>query len=442
MFTNAVSSLPLVFFRIAFGILMLISTVRFWANGWVQEFYIAPSYHFTYWGFGWLQPLAGAWMYLPFGLMVLCCLLIVVGWYTRGALLGFFLCFSYVELLDKSFYLNHYYFISLLSFLLLFLPLNVRFSLDVHYKRVARQDTVPFWTLPLPRLQLALVYIFAGVAKLEPDWLLHAQPLTIWLRMHAEKPLVGALFAQPWAAYAMSWAGMLYDLSIVFLLLWKPTRWLGYVAVAAFHLLTAWLFPIGMFPWIMMTASLIFLPAVYCERLGAFLGLKTAQSFENNVEKSPKSYHLPTIATLTLVCFFAFQIAMPLRHHLYGGNILWHENGYRFSWRVMLAEKTGEVFYTVHDSETGRSYLRHPSRDLTPQQAKQMAFQPDMLLQYAHHLGEEARAHGWQHPQVFADSWVSLNGRSSQPFIKPDVDLLQIPYDLRARDSWVLPSPD
>lgn len=412
---------------------MFASTLRFWANGWVREFYLAPTFHFTYLGFGWLKPLPGAFMYLLFALLLAATLAIALGYRTRSALLVFFFGFTYAELLDKSFYLNHYYFVSLLTLLLVFLPLSRTFSLDVRARRLEESATVPYWTLLLPRLQLGLVYFFAGIAKLEPDWLWRAQPLTIWLRQHAEMPVLGPIFATSWAPYVMSWAGMLYDLTIVLFLCYHRTRLLAYLAVLGFHILTALLFPIGMFPWIMIVATLIFFPPAAFVRFARLARIPVPQA-------RSRSYALPLAAKLFLLAFFGFQILMPLRHYRYPGSVLWHEAGYRFSWRVMLAEKTGDVSYTVRDPRTGQSYERFPEQELTPQQAKQMAYQPDMILQYAHHLAAQARAHGVTEPAVYAQSYVSLNGGSSRRFVKENVNLANIPYDLAPR-TWLYPEP-
>ena len=85
-------------------------------------------------------------------------------WARAGALLVF-LCFTYVELLDKSNYLNHYYFVSLVAFMLIWLPTTLRTP------QVPRMVVFSF------RFMLGLVYGYAGIAKLNADWMLHAQPL-------------------------------------------------------------------------------------------------------------------------------------------------------------------------------------------------------------------------------------------------------------------------
>ncbi len=436
--STPLSILPLVIFRIGFGVLMFASTVRFMARGWVSEFYLAPQFHFTYLGFGWVKPLPSAWMVAVLGLTALLSLFVAVGLFYRFSITAFFLLFTYAELIDKTYYLNHYYFISLLSFLLIFSPLHRAFSLDVRLGLVEKVSHTPAWTIYAIRAQLALVYLFAGIAKLEPDWLWRAMPLQTWLRTNTDLPLIGPLFDTTWVAFAMSWAGLLFDLSIPFLLLWWRTRAFAYLAVVAFHVLTAILFPIGMFPWIMMAATLIFFSERDYQRVARWLNLSGHFNFgETRAPKQIKTR--PNLFTVTLLTLFlVFQLAMPLRHLAYPGNVLWTEEGFRFAWRVMLVDKSGTAFFTVLDESTGKSWDIFPGDYLTPQQEKQMAYQPDMILQFAHFLEDEFAAQGYEDVAVYAESYVSMNGRGSRPFVDSTVDLTEEVYSLAHRD-WLLP---
>ncbi|MEM7738971.1 MAG: HTTM domain-containing protein [Deinococcota bacterium] len=434
-------ALPLALFRISFGLLMLVSNVRFMLRGWVSEFYVAPQMHFRYLGFGWVRPLPAWGMYAVFGLLCLLSVGIALGLAYRVSIISFFGLFSYVELLDTTYYLNHYYFICSLSFLLSFLPVQRALSLDVYLKRVKPTRYLPIWMLTALRLQLALVYLFAGVAKLNPDWLWHAQPLQIWLRTNTELPLIGNLFDYTWVAFAMSWGGMLYDLSIPFLLLWSRTRPLAYLAVIGFHVLTALLFPIGMFPWIMIVATLVFFSAEDVKGVARALHIP---QLSKQMTASPTRKTRSSTTTLNrgryavLLLFFMFQVMMPLRHLAYPGNVLWSEEGYRFSWRVMLAEKTGFAMFTVVEHDTDKRWSVFPSDYLMPQQAKQMAFQADMIWQFAQFLEAEFNARGHDNISIYAEVHVSMNGRSSQLYIDPEVDLLQVEHTLRPKE-WILP---
>ena len=256
-------------FRIAFGLVGLVAVVRFFAHGWIDELYLAPAHHFSYVGFEWVQPWPGPLMYAHFAALGVLAVCIAAGYRYRLAALLFAVGFTYVELIDKTTYLNHYYWISLAGLLIVFLPLHRVWSVDAWRSRARRAPTVPACTIWLLRAQLAVVYVFAGAGKLNPDWLLEAMPLRIWLPQHADLLLIGPLLDEVWVAYAMSWAGAAFDLTIVGWLLWPRSRPFAYVAVVVFHLLTGQLFMIGVFPWLMIAGTLIFFPPDWPRRVAA-----------------------------------------------------------------------------------------------------------------------------------------------------------------------------
>ena len=247
-------SSPLVIFRIGFGLMMLFSIIRFWSKGWIEKIYIEPSFHFTYYGFEWVKPL-GDKIYILFILCAISSALIAIGLKYKLAIITFFLSFTYIELLEKTIYLNHYYFICVLSFLLIFLPLNSSFSID-NLINNKKSNSVPRWTIDSIKLMLGIVYIYAGLAKINSDWLLQALPLKIWLPSKYDLPIIGeTLMQENWVHFAMSWGGMLYDLLIPFLLLYKRTRTFAFLLVVFFHVFTRVLFPIGVFPYIMIISA-------------------------------------------------------------------------------------------------------------------------------------------------------------------------------------------
>lgn len=411
---------PLITFRICFGAIMLFSIMRFWLNGWISSQYINPKFYFTYPGFGWVHPLGATGMYVLFFVMGLAAFLVLIGLCYKPAIILFFLTFSYTELIDVTNYLNHYYFISIISFLLIFLPANAALSADVILQPEKRRTHVPFWTIGVIRLQLGMVYFFAGIAKLNADWLLEAIPMKIWLPAKSHLPIIGSLMYEKWVAYLFSWFGAVYDLSIAFLLIQRQTRPYAYIAVIGFHICTAIVFPaIGMFPYVMMLSSLIFLSGDFHRRL---LGLFTGPH-----ETADRNFLYPPVTAKVLqgmLCvFFVFQALLPMRFLLYPGPLFWYEEGYRFSWRVMLMEKSGNTFFYVRDSLTGRVYEVNNPDFLTPQQEKMMSTQPDMILRYAQYLKQVYLQRGLHNPAVYAEGYVALNGERSQPFIDTRVDL-------------------
>jgi vitamin K-dependent gamma-carboxylase len=402
-------------FRALFGALMLMSVVRFVARGWVRELYLEPAFHFTYWGFDWVKPWPGWGMYVHFALMGLGALGICLGAFTRLSALIFFLTFTYAELIDKTAYLNHYYLVSLLSLLLVFVPAGAAFSIDA--RRRPRSAYVGGWSYILLRVQVGLVYVYAGLAKLNHDWLFRAEPLRSWLAHHADLPLVGPLFAGAVLPYVMSWAGALFDLSIVPLLVWPKTRRFAYAFAVVFHVAIWLLFPVGVFSWVMLVAATVFFDPSWPRRWLAPAPAPAASA-------SP-----PPRWCLALAAVYLFvQLALPLRHIAYPDTVNWTEQGFRFAWRVMLIEKTGLVEFEVHAGE--RRFVVRPRDELTPLQYKMMSTQPDMIHDYALHLAERYAARGEGQVRVYAKAWASLNGRPSQLLIDPKVDLAAEPRRL------------
>ncbi|MBI1193415.1 MAG: HTTM domain-containing protein [Bacteroidetes bacterium] len=443
---NARQSLaPLAGFRVLFGLLMLASLLRFAAKGWIQELYLDPTFFFKYPGFEWVQVPGAAGMYALFAVMGLGALGVALGCFYRVSALAFFSAFTYVELLDKTNYLNHYYFVSLVACLLIFLPAHRRFSVDALRKPRIRRTHAPRWVTGILPLQIGLVYFFAGLAKINADWLLHALPLRIWLPAQTHLPLIGPLLGLPVTAWVFSWVGMLYDLTLPLWLNLRATRPWAYAAAVVFHGLTAWLFPIGMFPWIMLAAALIFFPAGWHERwqrvLGDLLGrvvpVRPAVLVrgQHDSQKGLRRRLRPLVFA-GLAIWFTVQLALPFRYLLYPGSLFWTESGYRFSWRVMLMEKAGYASFRVQERGSARYEVVRPSDYLTPNQEKMMATQPDMILQFARHLAQVYRERGLTDPAVYADVWVSLNGRGSRVYVYPNIDLARVD-DRSPRTEWM-----
>lgn len=435
-FNRPVSIAPLATFRIVFGLLMLASLVRFWWRGWVDAVYVIPKFHFTYQGFEWVHPLGHTGMHLLFVLIVFSTLLITLGLFYRVAIVAFFLGFTYLELIDVTTYLNHYYFISLVAFILIWLPANRAYALDVRLWPASGRSLIPLWTIGILRFQMTVVYVFAGLAKLNADWMLHAIPMRIWLPAKTHLPIVGPLMYQVWVAYLFSWFGAFYDLFIAFFLLNRRTRPVAFFFVVVFHIATAIFFPgIGMFPYVMIAGSLIFFSGDFHERLLALLPapLQTA----SNVHRIYR-YHHPKALLIAVSIYIFAQLIIPLRFLLYPGHLFWNEEGYRFSWRVMLMEKSGATFFTVKDPATHQSVEVNNAEFLTPLQEKMMSTQPDMIVKYAHHLAAQYQKRGMKHPEVYAEIYVSLNGERSRLFIDSTVNLANEAISW-GHYQWVLP---
>lgn len=434
---------PLIIFRIGFGLMMAYGMIRFWLKGWIETLYIQPNFHFSYYGFEWIKPL-GSYTYILFIICGLAAILIALGFKYRIAIIIFFLSFTYIELMDKTTYLNHYYFISMMSFLMIFLPLNASFSIDSYLEKKSYK-LIPNWTIDAIKIMLTIVYFYAGLAKFNSDWLIKAMPLKIWLPSKYDLPLIGEnLMQQNWFHHAMSWSGMFYDLLIPFLLLYKRTRIFAFILVVFFHVFTRVLFPIGMFPYVMIISTLIFFDSNFHKKIISILRI-TIHCVLKLKDEIVINEVYPLVnrkISLTIVfLFLSVQLLFPFRYLTYPGELFWTEEGYRFSWRVMLIEKMGYTNFKIVDAETNNYFYVDNQDFLTPLQEKQMSFQPDFILEYAHYLGDHFKKQGHKNIQVFAESYVALNGRLSQPFIDKSIDLYKEKESWKHKN-WILPLND
>lgn len=379
--------------------------------------YLDKTFPFRFLGWEFLPGPSLPVLYGIQGALLLAALALLVGRWQKIAAALYFLLFNYLQLLDSSNFINHYYLLGLLCFLLFCWPAQAK-------------ELVPLLWIRSLRLQLGIVYVFAGWAKLqEADWMLRGMPLRIWLPQQAELPLLGPLLTLPELALWGSWAAAFYDLTIPFWLSWRKSRPFALVAVFVFHGLTGLLFDIGFFPFIMIIGSLAFLPSAWHERV-------QKRYFPQALEMG-KAPAVPALWRYALGGYFLIQFLLPLRHQLYGGHVLWHEAGYRFSWRVMLVEKEGLATFYIKESGSQRKERVRNEQHLEAFQEKRMATQPVHIWQYAQYLEKHYQNKGWQAPQVYADVFVSLNGRPSARLVDAKVDLAAVDWEW-GRQDWVL----
>jgi vitamin K-dependent gamma-carboxylase len=416
-------------FRALFGLVMSGAAVRFLAKGWVRELLVAPGFHFRYEAFDFVKPLPGLAMSALYVFLALAALGVASGYRYRACAVAVFLGFTYVELIDKAIYLNHYYLVSLLAGFLMLVPAGRAYSLDSLRNPGQAVNEVPRWVLSALRLQVGVVYLFAGVAKLNADWLFEAQPLRIWLAARADWPVFGGLLATTPVAYFASWFGAAFDLSIPLFLLWPRTRTFAFAALVVFHVATGVLFPIGIFPWLMTAAATVFLapdwplPLFEKARERGLVSLRAAHH----------AWRAPRWLAPILLLHCSAQVLIPLRRFLESSNSAWTQRGFNFGWNVMVAEKAGQVAFRVRDRRSGTEIRVEPRTWLARFQEAAMAQDPEMVRQAALFLAERYRARG-QDVAVFADAVASLNGRPSRLLIDPAVDLTQpLP------PSWILP---
>ncbi|MFK7907101.1 MAG: HTTM domain-containing protein [Chitinophagales bacterium] len=418
----------LVFLRIVFGASMLIDVINNFASGWIYSSQIAPKMHFTYYGFGWVDSLPGWGMYAFWALMGVLSVNIMIGWKYRWSSILFAIGTIYAFLIDSADYLNHGYLICLLSVLMIFFPANRAWSVDAKRNPAIQTNTIPYWPVFLLQFQMAVVYIFGGLAKLNPDWL-QAQPIKTWFAGKGNYWLIGDMITQEWFAYFISYGGLAFDLCIVPLLFFKRTRILGLIVVIFFHLTNKILFDIGVFPILSIALTLMFFTPSWARKyLEQWFPAYTVKK-ESQKQELQKTQRLPQWGLGLIGIYCLLQLLIPLRHHLYPNNVAWTEQGHRFAWRMMLRHKVGMAYFNGRNTETGKTWTIHPNPYLSQKQMRKMPVNPDMILQYADYLDEEYKKNGMENVAISANITVALNGRPQKPFVTPDKQLVAVNYN-------------
>ena len=427
--------------RIGLGLLIAIEALNYLTSDWIERSFLDPAFHFTYAGFGWVQPWPGVGMYLHFAALALLGLLLALGVAHRVAAPLLAIGFAYVFLLDKAEYLNHFYAAILFLVLIAVTPADRALSLRAR-RHPERPRTVPTWAVWILRFQVGVIYAYAGLAKLGDDWLA-GEPMSTWLLSSSDLPLVGSLLAGEHAGLLFSWAGAAYDLAIVPLLLWPRTRAPAFALVVAFNLTNWIIFDIGIFPPMMIAATSIFLdpgwPRALIRRTSELLGRTPRDDPEPvgaaAVARSPVGRMLVPLLT----AWIAVQLMVPLRHHLYPGLVHWSEEGHRFSWHMKLRQKDGLATFYAVDPATGDRRELELDGLITERQHIRASYQPDMLAQLARRLADrERRADRESAIRVTAP--ISLNGRPASLLVDPTVDLASVEPGLGPA-SWITPEP-
>lgn len=425
-----VDAASLAVFRIVLGVAVATESLLYLHAGWVDVLYMQPTIHFTYLHLDFVHPWPGPWMHVHFWVMTGLGLLFAAGCWYRVSSALLFVAYTYVFLLEQAAYMNHHYLIVLLTFLLMLMPAERAYSLD-RLRNRRLPTTVPRWNVWILRYQLALVYLFGGVAKLNADWL-HGEPmhsiLSEWL---VAWPTLSSFVPATLIAYLIAYGGIVTDFAIPMLLCVPRTFRVGFVAAVIFHGLNAVFLRIGVFSYLMVGAILIFLPPDWPRRLRVWLARP------QQVLRSPTVSSLGDLSpsrwgtALFIHLYVLAQLLIPLRHLLYPGPVAWSEEGHRFAWRMMLRNKRSEITITALDPATGQAWSIDPSQDLTARQLAKLQIFPDILLQYVHHHRDRLRREGVANPVIHVHWLCSLNGGPPRPLVDPSINLAAEPRTLR-----------
>ena len=433
LFKNTDNS-PLIVFRIFFGFFIAIEAIGACFTGWIKKTLIEPEFTFNFIGFDFLQPLPGNGMYYYYIIMGLLGIMVMIGYKYRIAMIGYTLMWSGVYLMQKASYNNHYYLLMLLCFLMCLVPAHKNYSLDTKFKPEKKQNYMPLWCKLLFIVQVTIVYTYAAIAKLYPDWL---NGIVTKNLMQGKANLYcfgdfcfGSLLQHEWLFTALMIGGILFDFLIVPLMLYKRTRKFAFAISIIFHLFNAFVFQIGIFPFLSLSFALFFFPA---EKINKIF-LKKKPYFSDNTYSKPS----PVITSFFII-YFLIQIGLPIRHWIFEDNVLRTEEGHRLSWRMMLRSKSGIIKFKIVDNKTGDSFIYNHEERLSKKQQRIIATKPDVIWQFVQRLKKEFATKG-KDVAIYAEtSLININYKGYEPFIDPTVDLTKVKWDPFKHSTWILP---
>lgn len=478
----------LAFLRIAMGGVLSWELWRYVSLDRPRRYYGTTDLHFTYFPFDWVRPLPDPWLTYLFVALSLAAAVVGLGVYFRPACWVLCAGLAYIFLLDRTYYLNHWYLSVLLAFLLALTPADRVWSLDARFARSTAR-VVPRWTIQIFRFQIGIVYFVGGLAKLEEDWL-EGRPLGIWVRGDTDVPVIGPLLEHQSTVVVMAVLATVFDLVIVAAMLNGRTRRFAYPIALGFHLLNSRLFSIGMFPWMMMLITVVFFPTDFPRRMlenlregrhrvltaigGVVMGvlstwvpddpfpvitivgvvagaiaahalvapeLTVAAPLDDQVvASSDRSFAKPV--RWLLVGWIVVQVLLPVRPYVYPGNAGWSEEGHLFAWRMLLRTKDGVAEFTAYERATGRTWTLDPDDDLTDDQVEAMAKQPELMVQYAHWIEDRERARGSGDLAITVRAEVEFNDHPAALIVDPTVDLTEVDRPWLPPAEWIRDAPD
>lgn len=419
-----------------FAFVLLFQCLYFYWIDFIDKDLIQPVLHFPYPYLSFIKVLDPVIMYSILFVMIVSSLALIIGFMSRLFSFIFFLCFTYLWMIDKGIFNNHYYLLSLLLLLFCFIRSDRYLSIS---KRKEKENKA--WELLILQFQFSLVLIYAGFNKLNYWWLVKHEPVHHILLGKAqmnENELWNSLLLE----YVLVWGGLLFDLFIIPMLIWSKTRKMAIILFFIFNGLNTWIFydigEIGIFPLLMLSSLVLFV---------------SESSLINILRKTPYKYrvivhskdlqstkHNYSIYTLyLLVVYVLIQLLFPLRHHLFEGNVDYTGEGQRFSWRMKSMYKDFRISFLLKDERRGISANLDPRSVLTVKQYTNLGYYPELIIPVAENLRNAAKEKGVLDPKIYVDFKVGFMGMKPQYLLSPELELSEIKYSPLQHSAWILP---
>lgn len=430
-----VSASVLGLFRILWGLVMGYYFLILVLGGGKYK-YLDTVFHFKYPFFEWVQPLSNDLMYSLFFLGLFSSLMISIGLYYRLFSKLLFAVYTYIFLLDVSYWNNHYYAYMLINFFFMISDAHRSFSLD--HKRLSLDSYVPRWQLLILQFQIVLIYFYGGLSKLQnKDWMSNQSGYSLVYHNLGNEKLPHHLVYP--LSLIITYGGLLYDLLIGFLLLNRRTLWYCLPLILCFNFFNSFLFNIGTFPYAMIASFVLFVPEDW---------LKRWLPKSSRLEPSLASFHINAwdkkIIFAVLHLFIIFQLMFPFRSFLYEGSVFWTGEGKLCAWHMMSSSTyvKADEFELLEMDTDNRVVLNREKLDinnfLEKKQIRTMGTFPFLIPQFAKFLKMEAENAGFQNVAIKGKIYVSRNYRPMTLLIDPDKDLASLEVKRFGHNDWIL----
>jgi vitamin K-dependent gamma-carboxylase len=431
-FFKPIDNSQIVLFRMLFGFLMVAESFGAIATGWVKKTLVDPQFTFSFFGFEWLQPLPGNGMYFYFILMGIVSLMVMLGYRYKLNILALAVLWSGAYFMQKTSYNNHYYLVMLMTWGMVFMNPHHYASFDVKRIKTATHFC-PNWNRLFFVILVLLVFTYGAIAKFYPGWWSgdfiknsFSHKTNYWL--------IGPLLGKEWFQQFITFSGVIFDATIIPLLIWKRTRIFAFIGLVIFNIFNAAVFQIGIFPFTVIALTVFFFETKTIRKL--FFSKK---QYTHVPVLDHQKQNNNTFTFSILIIFFLLQFALPLRHHFIPGDVNWREEGHRMSWRMMLRTKRGAINLEAVNPKTQERFFIKKEKYLSKDQIKELATKPDFLYQFVQRLKKEYTKKGITDIEIYCKvSRVRLNGNKAKPLFKFDVDLAKVEWNYFGRNEWVL----
>lgn len=408
MLFQAASVYPIVALRVAFGFSMVLWAVMMMFSGRVADIYSPEHIHIPYRGLEWVQSLPVWAMHLVFLGIAVSALGVGAGWFYRRSGIAFLLLFAYAALIDQASYLSYYYFVLLLALMLLLSPAHRNFSIDLIRKPNIRIDYIPRWLLLAFQIQVAMVFIFAGMAKLNADWMLNGAQMQLWINDSLLRFGLDLSFPA-WLPLTLSWMLLLFDFIIPHFLFDQRTSYKAFWVVLIVQLCGLIFLPTGIFPFIMILACTVFLPADRLHnafsRVSYFL--YDVFEFKGDVFQPGGNFMLQFRTKLLFpamaLAFLGIQVVAPVSMYLQMGSVRWANSAFHFSSEMPLITPFENLQFFSKNVATGQVHRIDVEEFLSPEQKKRLNSDLSLVNGFITQLREKPEL-GLNRPEILIEA--------------------------------------